>query len=68
MRAQGGNMNIWDVFEYGAWLLSGILLLWMLIDTIRVNSEYDEDLLTSSREGIDELVEVHGVGLEGDNK
>ncbi|MEQ9487913.1 MAG: hypothetical protein RIM72_02840 [Alphaproteobacteria bacterium] len=61
-------MDIWDVFEYGAWLLSGILLLWMLIDTIRVNSEYDEDLLTSSREGIDELVEVHGVGLEGDNK
>lgn len=61
-------MDIWDVLEYGAWLLSGILLLWMLIDTLRVNSEYEEDLLISSREGIDELVEVHGVGLKGENK
>ena len=59
-------MDIWDILEYGAWIASGILLLWMLIDAIRINNEYDEEILTSSREGADELLEeVHGVGLEG---
>lgn len=58
-------MDTWDLLEYAAWGISGVLLLWMLIDTIRVNNEYDEDLLMSSREGADELLEVHGVGLEG---
>lgn len=58
-------MDIWDLLEYGAWIASAALLLWMLVDAIRVNSQYDEELLISSREGADELIEVHGVGLEG---
>jgi len=61
-------MDTWNYLEYMAWIVSAILLLWMVIDMVRVNNEYDEDLLTSSREGIDELVEVHGVGLEGEHK
>jgi len=58
-------MDMWNILEYGAWIASGILLLWMLVDMLRINSEYDEELLISSREGADELMEVHGVGLEG---
>lgn len=51
-------MDFWDILSYTAWILSGGLLLWILMDTIRVNREYDEDLLISSREGADELLEA----------
>ena len=52
-------MNIWDLMIYAAWAASALLLLWMLADMIRVDREYDEDLLMSSREGVDEIIE-HG--------
>lgn len=51
-------MDFWDLLTYGAWILSGILIVWMVMDTVRVNSEYDEDLLISSQEGLDELLET----------
>lgn len=51
-------MDFWDILSYTAWILSAGLLLWILMDTIRVNREYDEDLLISSREGADELLEA----------
>lgn len=51
-------MDFWDILTYAAWIISAVLLLWMLMDTIRVNREYDEDLLISSREGADELLEA----------
>lgn len=50
-------MDFWDLLTYAAWALSALLLLWMLADAIRVNREYDENLLISSREGADELLE-----------
>ncbi|EAP76815.1 MULTISPECIES: hypothetical protein [Roseovarius] len=50
---------MWILLEYAAWAASACLLLWMLVDAARVNREYDEDTLLSSREGIDELLE-HG--------
>ena len=37
--------------ELAAWVISAILALWMLIDLIRTNSAYSEDVLMSSREG-----------------
>lgn len=49
-------MDIWTLMEYAAWILSAALLLWMVADMVRVNREYDEDLLLSSREGADELL------------
>lgn len=51
-------MDFWDILTYTAWILSAVLLLWMLMDAIRVNREYYEDLLISSREGADELLEA----------
>ncbi|HXG29969.1 MAG TPA: hypothetical protein VNJ47_14105 [Nevskiales bacterium] len=50
-------MNIWDALSYAAWGLAGFLLLWMLLDALRVGREYDEEFLLSSREGADELLE-----------
>lgn len=50
-------MDIWDLASYAAWAASGLLLLWMIADAVRVNREYDEGLLLSSREGSDELLE-----------
>lgn len=50
-------MDIWNIAEYLAWGIAGILILWMVADTIKVGAEYDESLLLSSREGADELLE-----------
>lgn len=50
---------MWVMLEYAAWAVSAVLLLWMLADAARVNREFDEDTLLSSREGVDELLE-HG--------
>jgi hypothetical protein len=52
-------MGFWTIASYAAWIVSGLIFLWMLWDAIRVGREYDEDLLQSSREGVDELLE-HG--------
>lgn len=55
-------MDFWDILSYAAWAGSALLLLWMVADAIRVSREYDENLLLSSREGSDELLErdAHG--------
>ena len=55
-------MDMWNVFEYSAWLIAGALLLWMLVDAARVGREFSEDVLLSSEEGHDELLrdEQHG--------
>ncbi len=50
-------MDFWTLLTYAAWGISALLLLWTLYDTIRVNAEYDEELLISSREGADELLD-----------
>ncbi len=50
-------MDFWDIFEYAAWAVSALIFFWMITDTLRVNREYDEDMLLSSREGVDELLE-----------
>jgi len=52
-------MDFWDIFEFFAWGVSAILFLWIIADAVRINREFSENLLLSSREGIDELVE-HG--------
>lgn len=44
-------MNTFELLEYAAWGLSAFLGLWMLIDMLRTDRSYEEDLLTSSKEG-----------------
>lgn len=50
-------MILWEVLSYAAWIISGFLLLWIVVDAINVSREFDEELLVSSREGADELLE-----------
>lgn len=50
---------MWEILEYAAWGAAGLLLLSMLGDAFRVEREFDEEVLLSSREGVDELLE-HG--------
>ena len=57
-------MDLWDILSYAAWGLAAYLLLWVLLDAFRVSREYDEDLLLSSREGADELLEGSDEGGE----
>ncbi len=51
---------MWILLEYIAWGLSAAMLLWIVADAVRVNREFDEETLLSSKEGVDELLE-HGV-------
>jgi hypothetical protein len=44
-------MNSFEILEYVAWAVSILLGLWMLVDLIRTNRAYSEELLLSSREG-----------------
>lgn len=53
-------MNFWVILEYGAWAISFLLFAWMLLDALRVNRDFSEDLLTSSREGeLESISEKH---------
>ena len=44
-------MDIWTILEYAAWALSLVFGALMLYDMARIDTTYDNDLLTSSREG-----------------
>ena len=49
-------IDVWTLLEWSAWLISGGLLLWMALDAARTGNEFSEDILLSSEEGHDELV------------
>jgi len=38
-----------------AWVISAAIFAWLAFDFVRVNKETSEELLLSSREGVDEL-------------
>jgi hypothetical protein len=46
---------MWEVSGNIAWIISAAIFLWMLYDFFVVNKKYSEDVLLSSREGVDEL-------------
>ena len=45
------------VLEWAAWAISAILAVWMLYDMLKTGREYDEEFLTTSVEGTDELLD-----------
>jgi len=49
----------WDLIQGAAWLVSILLLGWMILDAIRTGQKYSENVLSSSQEGVDELLEHH---------
>ena len=44
------------VAEYLAWIISALLGGWMVFDAVKVSREHPEEFLTTSVEGIDELL------------
>jgi hypothetical protein len=47
---------MWGILATIAWVISAAIFLWMVWDFFVVNSKYGEDVLVSSREGVDELL------------
>ncbi len=53
-------MDIWNYAEYAAWALSAAFGLYMVVDWLKTDSSYSEDVLTSSREGeLEAMTEEH---------
>ena len=46
---------MWNILGPAAWVISALILLWMVFDFFKVNMGFGEDVLLSSREGVDEL-------------
>ena len=55
-------MDIWNIMEYAAWILSAIFGLYIVVDWFKIDTTYSEEVLTSSREGeIEAVTEKHKV-------
>jgi hypothetical protein len=50
-------MDLWNILEYAAWALCALFAILMVVDMFRVDTSYDNELLTSSREGEIELTQ-----------
>ncbi|HWA45130.1 MAG TPA: hypothetical protein VHA10_18055 [Hypericibacter adhaerens] len=48
-------MDVWQIVEWAAWILSAALCGWMLLDFVKTDRSYSEEQLLSSREGVDDL-------------
>ncbi len=44
-------MDVWNYAEYGAWALSAVFAVLIILDWIKTDQTYSEEVLTSSREG-----------------
>jgi hypothetical protein len=49
------------ILEYAAWVISAGLGAWMLYDAVKVSRAYEEEFLTTSVEGTDELLRTEPV-------
>lgn len=53
-------MDIWNILEYAAWCLSAGFGLIIVVDWIKTDSAYSDDVLMSSREGeLEAMTEEH---------
>ena len=53
---------MWIALSYASWIVSAILVLWMLYDWFKIDTTYSEQVLTSSREGeLEAVAEEHRV-------
>lgn len=56
-------MSFWNYMELAAWALSAVFGLYIVIDWLRTDATYPEEMLTSSREGeIEAMTEEHRAG------
>lgn len=55
---------MWDILATAAWIISAAIFLWIAYDFLKVNRSTSEQMLLSSREGIDELFSDKPKGSE----
>lgn len=55
---------MWAASGWIAWAISAAIFIWLGWDFFVVNAQFKEDVLLSSREGVDELFPTQG-GTEG---
>jgi hypothetical protein len=46
---------MWEISGWIAWAISAAIFIWLAWDFIMVNAKFREEVLLSSREGVDEL-------------
>jgi hypothetical protein len=46
---------MWAISGWVAWIIAAAIFTWLVWDFFRVNIKYSEEVLLSSREGVDEL-------------
>ena len=46
---------MWEILGTAAWVISAAIFAWMIWDFFATNAKYGENVLISSREGVDEL-------------
>jgi hypothetical protein len=55
-------MALWNILEYAAWAASALFGLYMVVDWLKTDRSYPEEVLTSSREGeLEAMAEEHKV-------
>jgi hypothetical protein len=54
-----------SILEIAAWVISAGLGAWMLFDAVGVSRRYDEEFLTTSVEGTDELFDPATTTADG---
>jgi hypothetical protein len=55
-------MALWNILEYAAWAASVLFGLYMVVDWLKTDRSYPEEILTSSREGeLEAMAEEHKV-------
>lgn len=55
-------MDYWNYLEIAAWALSGLFGLWIVVDWLKTDTTYSEDVLLSSREGeVEAVAEKHKI-------
>lgn len=53
---------MWNMIALAAWVISAVLVIWMVYDWIKTDRSHTEAQLTSSREGeIEAISEKHNV-------
>lgn len=48
-------MSMTALLELGAWTLSAVIALWLVVDVVRTGRRNSEEYLTSTVEDLDEL-------------
>jgi hypothetical protein len=46
---------MWELSGWAAWVISALIFAWLVWDFFKVNLKVREEVLLSSREGVDEL-------------